>query len=274
MDTSTLREKIVERVEEKNRLLAALRYPQTIEPDPIFESYSRFAERIRTYVTDTTVLMNKLVRDGKSILFEGAQATLLDIDHGTYPYVTSSSAAAGGAATGLGLSPKHVHTVMGVTKAYTTRVGGGPFPTECHDTAGDNLRTRGSEYGATTGRPRRCGWFDGPALRYAALVNDPDSIAVTKIDVLDSFEEIPFCTGYKYRGSPLNEFPAEIDILSKVEPVYKVMPGWKKSIAGVRDWVNLPAATQDYLKFLADYLGVPIRMVSTGADREDTVHLS
>jgi adenylosuccinate synthase len=165
-----------------------------------------------------------------------------------------------------------VHSVVGVSKAYTTRVGEGPFPTETAGANGELIRTRGNEFGSTTGRPRRCGWFDGPAARYAAMVNGLDSVAVTKIDVLDAFAEIPFCLDYKYKGSVLKEFPADTAVLGNVEPVYKTLPGWQSPIAGVREWSALPAAAQDYLKFLADYLGVPVSMVSTGPGREETIH--
>jgi adenylosuccinate synthase len=273
MDTANLHDKIFERVAEKNRLLAALKYPQTIDPEPICISYIRFAETVRPYVTDTAAYMNRAIREGKSILFEGAQATLLDVDHGTYPFVTSSSASAGGVATGLGVAPKYVHQVIGITKAYSTRVGSGPFPTEAAGAAGNELRTRGAEFGSTTGRPRRCGWFDGPAVRYSSMVNAPDSIAVTKMDVLDTFKEIPFCTGYKYKGSILKEYPAEVDVLTEVEPVYRMCPGWNTPIASIQEWSKLPAAAQDYLKFLSDYLEVPISMVSTGSDRDETIRL-
>jgi adenylosuccinate synthase len=273
MDTATLREKIGQRVAEKNQLLFALHYPQIIDPATICDAYVGYAEQIRDFVIDTSQFLNKLIAEGKSILFEGAQATLLDVDHGTYPFVTSSSAAAGGAATGLGIGPKHVNEVLGITKAYLTRVGSGPVPTEVFDKPGDELRTRGAEFGSTTGRPRRCGWFDGPAARYSTMVNAVDSIVVTKLDVLDTFGEIPFCTEYKYKGSAMKEFPADIDLLAKMEPVYKTLPGWKTSIAGVRDWSKLPVAAQDYLKFLSDYLHTPLRMVSTGSDRDDTIRL-
>src|SRR5262245_42823085 len=188
LDASTLGDKIRAQVAEKNRTIEAFKYPQTIDSEPICESYSRFGEKIRPFVTDTCLMLNNMVRDGNSILFEGAQGTLLDVDHGTFPFVTSSNASAGGVATGLGISPKYVHLVTGVTKAYTTRVGSGPFPTESLDAAGELIRTRGNEYGSTTGRPRRCGWFDGPAARYATLVNALDSVVVTKIDVLDAFD--------------------------------------------------------------------------------------
>jgi adenylosuccinate synthase len=273
MDPGTLREKIAAAVADKNRTLQALNYPQTIDPEPIADSYARYGETIRGFVADTSHLLNQLIREGKKILFEGAQGTLLDIDHGTFPFVTSSSAAAGGVSTGLGVSPKHVHAVVGITKAYTTRVGSGPFPTEALDSHGEQIRTRGNEYGSTTGRPRRCGWFDGPAARYAVMINALDSVAVTKIDVLDTLAEIPLCVEYKYKGSVLKEFPADITILSHVEPVYKTMRGWQTPIAGFKEWSKLPAAAQDYLKFMADYLETPISMVSTGASRDETIRL-
>ena len=273
MNPDTLREKIRAQVVEKNRTLEALKYPQTIDPEPICDSYAQYGEKIRPFVVDTSVMLNDLIRSRKSILFEGAQGTLLDVDHGTFPFVTSSSAAAGGVATGLGVSPKHVHSVIGVSKAYTTRVGSGPFPTESLDTAGETLRTRGNEYGSTTGRPRRCGWFDGPAARYATMINALDSIVITKIDVLDTFDEIPFCTEYRYKGSILKEFPADAAILAALEPVYKTVKGWKTPLAGIKDWPALPTVAQDYLKFLSDYLGIPVSIVSTGPGRDETIHL-
>jgi len=273
INPETLLEKIRAQVEEKNRRLESLKYPQTIDAEPICDAYGQYGEKIKPFVVDTSVMLNDLIRSGKSILFEGAQGTLLDVDHGTFPFVTSSSAAAGGAATGLGVSPKHVHSVIGVTKAYTTRVGGGPFPTECLNSAGEQLRTRGNEYGSTTGRPRRCGWFDGPAARYATMINALDSVVVTKIDVLDAFNEIPVCVEYKYKGSILKEFPADATILGVVEPVYKNLPGWKTSLAGVKEWSKLPTIAQDYMKFLSDYLSVPISLVSTGPGRDETIHI-
>jgi adenylosuccinate synthase len=269
----TLPEKICTQVEQKNRALQALGSSQKIDAQSISDTYVRLGERLRPFVVDSAALLNRLIRDGKSILFEGAQATLLDIDHGTYPFVTSSSASAGGAATGLGISPRHVQNIVGITKAYTTRVGTGPFPTEAVGAQEEDLRKRGNEFGATTGRPRRCGWFDGPGVRYSAMINGLSSVVVTKIDVLDPLAEIPFCIDYKYKGSILREFPADIDILAKVEPVYKSMKGWQTSIAGTRDFEKLPATAQDYLKFLSDYLEVPISMVSTGPEREETIRL-
>jgi adenylosuccinate synthase len=273
MDPETMSEKIRALVAEKNRTLEALKYPQTIDPEPICESYARFGEKIRPYVTDTAAHLNRLIQEGKSILFEGAQGTLLDVDHGTFPYVTSSSAAIGGVSTGLGISPKHVHSIMGVSKAYATRVGSGPFPTEILDASAEQIRNRGNEFGSTTGRPRRCGWFDGPAARYTTMINAFDSISITKIDVLDIFAEIPVCVDYKYKGSVVKEFPADAGILGNVEPVYKNLRGWQTSTAGATEWSALPTTAQDYLKFLSDYLGIKISMISTGPARDQTIHL-
>ena len=273
LDRDTLIEKIKAQVDLKTRAIKVFGGTEPIDADRICADYVGYAETIRPLVVDSASFLNKLLREGKSILFEGAQATLLDVDHGTYPFVTSSSASAGGVGAGLGISPRHVHSVIGITKAYTTRVGTGPFPTEANDETGETIRKVGSEFGATTGRPRRCGWFDGPAARYSVMINGADLAVVTKIDVLDGFAEIPFCTEYKYKGSALKEFPPEVEVLEKVEPVYRTLPGWLTSIAGVREWKQLPAKAQDYLKFLSEYLGVEIGMVSTGPGRDETIRL-
>jgi adenylosuccinate synthase len=273
MKVATLPERIREQVASKNALLDALDYPERIDPEPIVEAYLEYASRLEPLAADTTTLLNDWIREGRRILFEGAQATLLDVDHGTFPFVTSSNSTACGIPSGLGIAPRHVHSVMGIMKAYATRVGTGPFPTEVDGSAGEALRERGSEFGATTGRPRRCGWFDGPAARYSVMVNDMDSIVVTKIDVLDSFEEIPFCTGYDYKGSSLAGFPADAETLEEVSPVYTRLKGWNASTAGTREWSDLPERARDYLKFLSDYLECPIRMVSTGAERDDTIRI-
>ena len=273
MEPETLSAKIRLQVEQKNRVLESLRSPETIDAEPICDAYLEYGARLRPFVIDCASFLNKLINDGKSILFEGAQATMLDIDHGTFPYVTSSSASAGGAATGLGVSPKHIHYIIGIMKAYTTRVGTGAFPTEANDSNGELIRSRGREYGSTTGRPRRCGWFDGPAARYSTMINGFDAIVVTKADVLDTLPEIHFCVDYKYKGSILKDFPADTDLLGKVEPVYKTFRGWQSSSAGVREWSRLPAAAQDYLQFLSDYLGAPLHMVSTGPERDETIRL-
>ena len=271
--TDTMAQRIRAQVELKNRALEALKYPQEIDPEPICESYAEYAEKLRPFFVDTTTLMNRMLREGKRILFEGAQATLLDVDHGTFPYVTSSSSTACGIPSGLGIAPKHIHSVLGIMKAYSTRVGSGPFPTEANGAVGDQLRAKGDEYGSTTGRPRRCGWFDGAAVTYAAMINDMDELAVTKIDVLDAFDEIPVCVGYKYKGSPIDEFPADSDVLDQVEPIYKNLRGWSTPIAGMKEWSDFPIEAQDYLKFLSDFLERPISMVSTGPDRNETIRL-
>ena len=240
MNPETLPERSARRSRKKIACSQALNIPQTIDPEPICESYVRLRREDHGRSSSIRRLMlNELIRTGKSILFEGAQGTLLDVDHGTFPFVTSSSAAAGGVATGLGVSPKHVHSVVGISKAYTTRVGSGHFRPKRSDGPGEQLRNRGNEYGSTTGRPRRCGWFDGPAARYATMINALDSVVITKIDVLDTFDEIPFCVDYKYKGSMLKEFPADISILAEVEPVYKNIRGWKKSLAGTKEWSEL-----------------------------------
>jgi adenylosuccinate synthase len=273
MNSATMSDRIREQVEFKNRALVSLNYPQEIDPEPICDAYAGYAERLRPLFVDTTTLLNGMIRDGKRILFEGAQATLLDVDHGTFPFVTSSSSTACGIPTGLGIAPKYVHEVMGVIKAYTTRVGSGPFPTEADGDAAEHIRTRGAEYGSTTGRPRRCGWFDGVAARYASMLNAMDGVAVTKIDVLDDLDEIPVCIGYKYKGSALNEFPADTGILAEVEPVYRTMPGWNSPTAGTKGWDQLPPNAKDYLKFIADLMESPVRMVSTGAERAETIRV-
>lgn len=233
--------------------------------------YQGYAERLRPFVTDTGRFLNDSIREGKRVLFEGAQATMLDIDFGTYPYLTSSNASAGGICTGSGVSPRLLHEIVGVAKAYATRVGGGPFVTEIFGRAGEALREAGGEYGTVTGRPRRCGWFDIPLLRYAHSINHLSSLFVTKVDVLDYLDTIPVCTGYRYKGSPLDEMPAIAEEYDNVEPVYEELPGWKCSTVGVREFDRLPQVTQDYLSFLEDRLDVEIGGVSTGPERDQTI---
>ena len=207
-------------------------------------------------------------------MFVGAQATMLDIDHGTYPFVTSSSTTAGGAATGTGVPPTSINTVIGVTKAYCTRVGGGPFPTEIHDGIADKLRERGNEFGAVTGRPRRCGWMDLPLLRYSNMINGCAWLVVTKLDVLDELAEIPVCVGYKLNGKKIDEIPAEAAALEKIECVYTKLPGWKKSTEGITEWERLPRKAQEYLQFLEkENGGARIGMISTGPDRDQTIFM-
>jgi adenylosuccinate synthase len=227
--------------------------------------------RLRPYVADTSTLLNDWLDAGSRLLFEGAQGTLLDVDHGTYPYVTSSNSTAGCAATGTGVPPTAIQHVVGVLKAYTTRVGAGPFPSELLDDTGERIRKRGNEYGTTTGRPRRCGWLDLPGARYARRINGVTSIALTKLDVLDSLEEIPVCTGYRVDGEVLRDFPTDIDRLARVEPEIEVVPGWRRETAGLVDYEELPKAARDYVELVEERVGAPVTMISTGPRREETI---
>ena len=258
---------------EKNAIAHALFGTEPLDPAQMYEEYAEAAEEIRPFVTDSGMLLNGALREGQSVMFEGAQGTMLDIDHGTYPFVTSSSATAGGASTGTGVGPVSIGTVIGVTKAYVTRVGEGPFPTELHDASGELLSKRGNEFGAVTGRPRRCGWLDLPLLRYSNQVNSTQWLVVTKLDVLDAFEEIPVCTGYKIDGRQVETMPADVHGVESIEPVYTKLPGWKQSTEEVRKFEDLPKAAQEYLRFLEVESGAKIGMVSTGPDRDQTMEL-
>ena len=239
----------------------------------MYDEYAAAAEQVRPFVADTGRLLNSILREGGSVMFEGAQGTMLDIDHGTYPFVTSSSATAGGASTGTGVGPTAIGTVIAVTKAYVTRVGGGPFPTEIHDAVGDHLRARGNEYGAVTGRPRRCGWLDIPLLRYSNQVNGAEWLVITKMDVLDELEEIPVCIGYEIDGKVTDEIPADVYGLEAIKPKYTTLKGWRSSTEGITDFEKLPQAAQDYLRFQERESGARIGMVSTGPDRDQTMLL-
>jgi len=258
-------------MDEKVAIAKALGIYSELDLPRIRDEYECFAERIRPMVCDTAALLNGAIRDGKSVLFEGAQGTMLDIDHGTYPFVTSSSASAGGACTGTGVPPTRITGVIGVSKAYITRVGGGPFPTEALDAVGHNIRKRGAEFGAVTGRPRRCGWFDAPLLRYTAEINGFDSMVVTKLDVLDEFDEIPVCVAYRRAGKEVAEMPSTVAEIETVEPVYERIPGWRSSTFGIDSYEKLPAKAKDYLAFLEARIGVEIGCVSTGPERTQTI---
>jgi len=229
------------------------------------------AARVLPMVTDVSVLLAKAMAAGQSVLFEGAQGTMLDIDHGTYPYVTSSNATAGGACTGLGVGPRAIGAVIGIAKAYTTRVGEGPFPSELTDAVGTLLREKGQEFGAVTGRPRRCGWFDAVVVRHAARVNGLDALALTKLDVLDGFDEIRICTGYRIDGAVVTEFPADLQRVHRAEPILERMPGWRTPSAGARVFADLPPEARAYIARLEAVTGVPVLLVSTGAGRDDTI---
>jgi adenylosuccinate synthase len=257
--------------EDKQELAKALGVDEEIDFRAIGEQYAEFGRRIRPLVCDTAELLNHAIDSGKRVIFEGAQGTMLDIDHGTYPYVTSSSAAAGGASTGTGVAPTRIGGIIGVSKAYITRVGGGPFPTEAPDAAGEAIRQRGKEFGAVTGRPRRCGWFDVPLLRYTALVNGFDSLIVTKLDVLDDLEEIPVAVAYRMDGKISESMPATRSGMEHAEPIYEKLSGWRTSTEGISKYEDLPRRAQEYLEFLEKKTGVEVGAVSTGPERTQTI---
>lgn len=256
--------------EDKQLLAQTFNIQENIDYARIYDQYLAFAKRIRPLVCDTAQLLHDAMRAGRQVLFEGAQGTMLDVDHGTYPFVTSSSATAGGACTGAGVPPTSIAGVIGVSKAYITRVGSGPFPTELNDENGERIRKGGNEYGAVTGRPRRCGWFDVPLLRYTAMINGFDSLVITKLDVLDQFTEIPVCVAY--RGQ--QEMPATFQALEAVEPVYETMPGWTSPTRGLTCERDLPSRAKDYLKFLSERTGVEVGCISTGPERGETVMIA
>ncbi|HEY0004828.1 MAG TPA: adenylosuccinate synthase [Pyrinomonadaceae bacterium] len=269
----TLRSRIERNLEDANRIIVAYG-GKALDVEPIYDETSLYAERLAPFITDTTHFLNKAAREGRTILLEGAQATLLDVDHGTYPFVTSSSTTAGGAPAGTGLAPHRITGALGIVRTYTTRVGEGPFPTEMLESEaemGHLIRQRGREYGAVTGRPRRCGWFDAFATRYAADINGFSSVALTKLDVLDVLDEIKVCTGYRMDGRALESFPAVSKDLRRVEPVYETLPGWKTSTEGVTRIEDLPKAARTYIEFLSDKIGVEIGLVSTGPERSQTI---
>jgi adenylosuccinate synthase len=271
LNSSLLRTHINNACHEKNTIAHALFGTEPLDPKQMYEEYARLAEQIAPFVTDTAVLLNEAIDRGENVMFEGAQGALLDIDHGTYPFVTSSSSTAGGAVTGTGVGPTRIGTVIGVTKAYVTRVGEGPFPTEISGSSGDLLRARGQEYGAVTGRPRRCGWLDLPLLRYSNMINSTEWLVITKLDVLDQSPEIPICTGYKIDGKLTDVIPADVRGFKAIEPIYTTMPGWMESTEGVTEWDKLPKTAQEYLRFVERESGARIGMISTGPDRVQTM---
>jgi adenylosuccinate synthase len=271
LDERLFREKLEANLAQKNRLLREIYDAQTFTVEEILNPYLRYAGWLAPYITDTALLLSKWIDSGYSVLFEGAQGTMLDLDHGTYPYISSSSSTSGGAATGTGVPPTRIHGVLGVAKVYTTRVGEGPFPTEMSGAEAEATRARGNEYGATTGRPRRCGWFDAVVMRYAARVNGFDTVALTKLDVLDQMETIKICIGYKWRGDLISEFPGEETVLWEAEPVYEEVSGWMTSTQGIRHEAELPAKARRYLERIEELLEVPLGLISTGAVRDDTI---
>ncbi|MFQ6083867.1 MAG: adenylosuccinate synthase [Candidatus Aminicenantia bacterium] len=270
LNLDLLKEKIYRNIEGKNKILKFYNQPG-LDPAEVFNEYQLYAEQMKKYIKDTAWVLNEKIEEGQSVLFEGAQGTLLDIDQGTYPYVTSSNPTAGGVCTGLGVSPDKINAILGITKAYTTRVGKGPFPTELLDLRGKRLRENGNEFGATTGRPRRCGWFDTVAVCYSIKINGIKNIALTKIDVLDDLEEIKICTGYKYKGQLLKSFPNEDWMLKEVEPQYKTLKGWQKKIQGITEFDSLPQPAKDYIKAIEDLIEAEVTIISTGMERKETI---
>ena len=273
LQPSLLGEKLKSNLFHINFLLENLYKSSGFRAEEILNEYAGYGEKLARYVADTDVIVNKTISARGNVLFEGAQGTLLDIDHGTYPYVTSSNAIAGGACTGMGVGPTKISKVLGIVKAYTTRVGSGPFPTEIKDALGEHLRERGGEYGATTGRPRRCGWLDAVVLRHSARINGVTGIALTKLDILDGLETIKICTSYKYKGQVCDEFPKEINIFEECEPVYEEVEGWTESTVGLKDLSELPKAAKAYIKRIEKLVGVKTHIISTGQRREELVLL-
>ncbi len=271
LSEETFRLKLKSNLLEKNHYIRTILHEEGFEIHAIYHSYMSLAATLTPLIKNTSLFLDNAAREGKRILFEGAQGTLLDVDHGTYPYVTSSNTVAGQAATGSGFGPSRIDRVIGIAKAYVTRVGEGPFPTELEGEAADRLREQGEEYGSTTGRPRRCGWFDAVALRYSARVNGLDGLVLTKLDVLDDLDSIKVCTGYKYKGKPLADFPTEANVLASCVPVYEEVPGWKARTRGVKSFAKLPKNARSYVKKLEKLTGVKVYMVSVGANREDAI---
>lgn len=273
MDEEEFSEKLERNLEAKNHLLKAVYGVEGFDYEAVKKEYLGYAEQLRPYVTDTSAVINRAIQAGKKVLFEGAQATQLDLDHGTYPFVTSSHPIAGGACIGAGIGPSKISKVIGVVKAYTTRVGEGPFPTELHDEIGQTIRDTGHEYGTVTGRPRRCGWLDACVIRYAGYLSGIDYMAITRLDILDKLKTLKICVGYKYNGKILDEFPASLKVLDKVEPVYEEFPGWETSLSNIRNYDELPVNAKKYIERLSEVAGIKIGIVSVGPDREQTMIL-
>ncbi|GAA1073359.1 adenylosuccinate synthase [Nocardiopsis composta] len=272
-DEKILRKKVELALNDKNQILTKVYNRRGLEAERIIEDYLGYAERIRPHVTDTSLVLNKALDEGKNVYLEGSQGTLLDIDHGTYPFVTSSSPTAGGACAGAGIGPTRITKVVGILKAYTTRVGSGPFPTELHDEWGEWLRTQGHEFGVTTGRNRRCGWFDAPIARYATRVNGITDFFLTKLDVLTGLEKIPVCVGYDIDGARHDEIPMTQTDFHHAVPVYEELDGWSEDITGVRSFAELPKTAQAYVRTLEEMAGAPISAIGVGPGRDQTLEL-
>jgi len=274
MEKDEFAKKLKRNLDIKNGELAAVYHHEPLEYEEVLKEYQGYAERLRPLVTDTIPLLNEEIAAGHKILFEGAQATMLDIDYGTYPYVTASHPVSGGVTVGAGVAPKKIDKVVGIVKAYCTRVGEGPFPTEQLNAIGEKLREAGHEFGTVTGRPRRTGWLDAVVVRHAGLLSGIDYMAVTRLDILDDFDEIKICTDYKYQGKLLNGVPASLNVLAEVEPVYETFPGWKTDISGIRSYDALPENARKYLERMAEITGIALGIVSVGPSREQTIVLA
>ncbi|MDH3251219.1 MAG: adenylosuccinate synthase [Ignavibacteria bacterium] len=274
LDRDVLAEKLKKNIEEKNQILSKIYGEKTIDVDSIIHEYQEFDQKIDEYITDTALYLNQALKQGKRIIAEGAQGALLDVDHGTYPFVTSSNPTSGGACTGLGIPPTAIDSIMGIVKAYSTRVGNGPFPTEQTGAVGEQLRALGHEYGATTGRPRRCGWFDAVALRYSAFINGISAIAITKLDVLDTMDEILVCTGYELGGKRVKSFPTDVSTLERITPIYESFEGWKTPLGDVTAYAQLPDRARRYVQALTHFTGTSISIISVGPRRNQTIRVS
>ncbi|HED08850.1 MAG TPA: adenylosuccinate synthase [Ignavibacteria bacterium] len=270
LDKKILEEKIRKNLKEKNTIIKKVYEREELNVEEIVSQYMEFDEIIDRYIKDVPTFLNNAINDGKSVLLEGAQGALLDVDHGTYPFVTSSNPTSGGACTGTGIAPTKIDTVIGIVKAYTTRVGEGPFPTELLDSDGEKLRKVGDEFGATTGRPRRCGWFDACLVKYSSMINNTTYAALTKLDVLSSFDRINVCVGYEFEGKILSTFPTNIEKLDKVKPVYEIVEGWNEDISDCRDYTELPEATKNYLNFISEKSETKFGIISVGPKRKQT----
>ncbi|MBE3552354.1 MAG: adenylosuccinate synthase [Kyrpidia tusciae] len=273
LEPEVFAEKLADNLAQKNRLFEKVYEVEGFHLDEILDEYTAYAEILRPYITDTSVVLNRAMDEGRDILFEGAQASMLDIDQGTYPYVTASNPVAGGVCIGAGVGPTKIDRAIGVVKAYSTRVGDGPFPTEMFDDVGREIRDRAGEYGTTTGRPRRIGWLDAVVVRHAHRVSGLDGLAVTRLDILSGLDELKICTGYRYRGQVLDEFPASLRVLSECEPIYETLPGWRENLDTVRSYEDLPEAAQGYVERIAELVDTPLSLISTGPNREQTIAL-
>ncbi|SFI22564.1 Adenylosuccinate synthetase [Tindallia magadiensis] len=262
---------IYQQVEKKNELLKKIYHAEGFDPQKVFETYCQYSAHLKEYIADTTVLLYDALKNNKKVLFEGAQGTLLDVDLGTYPYVTSSHPTSAGFCTGAGIGPNALDEILGVVKAYSTRVGKGPFPTEQDNETGDAIREKGHEFGSTTGRPRRCGWLDGVILKYAVRVNGLTGITLMLMDVLDQFDEIQICTAYEIEGEETQDFPANLEKLAQCRPVYRKLKGWKTDITGIQDYEDLPQEAKAYVEAVEEITGVPVKMISVGPDRDQTI---